>query len=85
MDTFAERFRGVKGLPYEQGFDLRLVPEKLSEPFQWASPRTVFVNSMSDHFQPEVQSPNIEDVVRVMVDANWHMKVTRTAKVRTHA
>jgi protein gp37 len=28
-ETFAERFRGVPGHPYEQGFDLRLVPEKL--------------------------------------------------------
>ena len=27
--NFAERFRGVKGHPYEQGFDLRLVPGKL--------------------------------------------------------
>ena len=26
-ETFAERFRGVPGHPYEQGFDLRLVPE----------------------------------------------------------
>ena len=48
-ETFAERFRGVKGHPYEQGFDLRLVPEKLAEPFLWSSPRTVFVNSMSDY------------------------------------
>jgi protein gp37 len=31
-ETFAERFRGVPGHPYEQGFDLRLVPEKLAEP-----------------------------------------------------
>src|ERR1700747_2290901 len=52
-ETFAERFRGVKGHPYEQGFDLRLVPEKLSEPFHWSSPKTVFVNSMSDLFQAE--------------------------------
>ncbi|HZL66014.1 MAG TPA: phage Gp37/Gp68 family protein [Candidatus Limnocylindrales bacterium] len=71
-ETFAERFRGVPGHPYEQGFDLRLVPEKLSEPFQWSSPRTVFVNSMSDLFQPEVPDAYIEDVVRVMVEANWH-------------
>lgn len=33
---FAERFRGVLGHPYEQGFDLRLVPEKLAEPLKWA-------------------------------------------------
>jgi protein gp37 len=71
-ETFAERFRGVKGHPYEQGFDLRLVPEKLPEPFHWSGPRTVFVNSMSDLFQPEVPDDYIEDVVRVMVEANWH-------------
>ena len=53
-ETFAERFRGIPGHPYEQGFDLRLVPEKLSEPFLWSSPRIVFVNSMSDLFQPGV-------------------------------
>ena len=34
-ETFAERFRGVSGHPYEQGFDLRLVPEKLGEPLRW--------------------------------------------------
>ena len=31
-ERFAERFRGVKGHPFEQGFDLRLVPEKLADP-----------------------------------------------------
>jgi protein gp37 len=71
-ETFAERFRGVKGHPYEQGFDLRLVPEKLTEPFYWSGPRTVFVNSMSDLFQPEVPDGYIEDVVNVMLAANWH-------------
>jgi protein gp37 len=70
--TFAERFRGVPGHPYEQGFDLRLVPEKLSEPFTWPSPRTVFVNSMSDLFQPTVPDEYIEEVVKVMMGANWH-------------
>jgi protein gp37 len=71
-ETFAERFRGVKGHPYEQGFDLRLVPEKLAEPFRWSGPRTVFVNSMSDLFQPGVPDAYIEDVVQAMVEANWH-------------
>src|SRR6202048_3839204 len=53
-ETFAERFRGVKGHPYEQGFDLRLVPEKLGEPLRWSEPRMIFVNSMSDLFQDGV-------------------------------
>src|SRR5437588_12023150 len=53
-ETFAEHFRGVPGHPYEQGFDLRLVPEKLAEPLKWRSPRMVFVNSMSDLFHEDV-------------------------------
>jgi protein gp37 len=71
-ETFAERFRGVKGHPYEQGFDLRLVPAKLTEPFTWRSPKLVFVNSMSDLFQDGVPDDYIEAVCRVMVKANWH-------------
>jgi len=71
-ETFAERFRGVKGHPYEQGFDLRLVPEKLTEPFTWRSPKLVFVNSMSDLFQPGVPDDYVAAVGEVMVKANWH-------------
>ncbi len=71
-ETFAERFRGVKGHPYEQGFDLRLVPKKLTEPFTWRSPKLVFVNSMSDLFQPGVPDSYAEAVSEVMVKANWH-------------
>ncbi len=70
--TFAERFRGVKGHPYEQGFDLRLVPEKLLEPFSWRSSKLVFVNSMSDLFQPLVPDAYVEATSRVMATANWH-------------
>ena len=71
-ETFAERFRGVKGHPYEQGFDLRLVPEKLTEPFAWRSPKLVFVNSMSDLFQEGVPDAYTEAVSRVMATADWH-------------
>lgn len=70
--TFAERFRGVPGHPYEQGFDLRLVPEKLSEPLTWGKSKTVFVNSMSDLFQDTIDQEYIRRVVEVMKIANWH-------------
>ena len=63
-ETFAERFRGVPGHPYEQGFDLRLVPEKLSEPLKWSSPKTIFVNSMSDLFHQDVPDAYIEQVAQ---------------------
>lgn len=71
-ETFAERFRGVPGHPYEQGFDLRLVPEKIAEPLRWGSPKTIFVNSMSDLFHADVPDWYVEQVVRVMQMANWH-------------
>ena len=71
-ETFAERFRGVKGHPYEQGFDLRLVPEKLSEPLRWRASKMVFVNSMSDLFHSGVPDDYIAAVARVMVAAKWH-------------
>ena len=71
-ETFAERFRGVKGHPYEQGFDLRLVPEKLGEPLRWRTPRMIFVNSMSDLFHDGVPEDYIVAVARVMVAGRWH-------------
>jgi protein gp37 len=71
-ETFAERFRGVPGHPFEFGFDLRLVPEKLDEPFRLAGPRLIFVNSMSDLFHEDVPDAYIEAIADVMMAANWH-------------
>ena len=71
-ETFAERFRGVEGHPYERGFDLRLVPGKLGDPLRWASPKMVFVNSMSDLFHRDVPDEYVERVCRVMALAHWH-------------
>ncbi len=71
-ETFAERFRGVKGHPFQFGFDLRLVPEKLGDPIRWSTPKRIFVNSMSDLFHPDVPDSYIESVCRVMLAANWH-------------
>jgi protein gp37 len=72
-ETFAERFRGVKGHAYERGFDLRLVPEKLAAPLSWGEPRMIFVNSMSDLFHPSVPDDYIVRVAQVMKAANWHV------------
>jgi protein gp37 len=71
-ETFAERFRGVPGHPYELGFTPRLAPHKLLDPLLWRSPRMVFVNSMSDLFQDSVPDDYISAVASVMLQANWH-------------
>ena len=69
---FAERFRGVAGHPYEQGFDLRLWPTRLEQPLRWTTPRTVFVNSMSDLFHEQVPDEFIQHVFAVMGKASHH-------------
>ena len=71
-ETFAERFRGVADHPFEFGFDLRLIPEKLGDPIRWSKPKKIFVNSMSDLFHEDVPEEYIENVARVMLAANWH-------------
>src|SRR5438067_12755669 len=53
-ERFSERFRGVLGHPFENGFDLQLRPERLEQPLKWRSARMIFVNSMSDLFHKEV-------------------------------
>jgi len=72
-ETFAERFRGVPGHPYERGFDPRLVPERLADPLRWSDPRMIFVNSMSDLFHDNVPGQYIEQVCEVMAHARWHV------------
>jgi protein gp37 len=71
--TFAERWRGVPGHAYEQGFDLRLWPERIDQPLRWKRPRQIFVNSMSDLFHPEVPDEFITEVFATMVEADWHV------------
>ena len=71
-ETFAERFRGVPGHPFEFGFDLRLVPAKLSQPLRWRVPKMIFVNSVSDLFHKDVPDDYIVAVARVMERAYWH-------------
>jgi len=71
-ETFSERFRGVPGHPFEQGFDLRLWPERIELPLRWRTPRRIFVNSMSDLFHERVPDSFIELVFVTMRLATWH-------------
>ena len=72
-ERLAERFRGIQGHPFEQGFDLTLRPERLSQPLSWKRPRMIFVNSMSDLFHKDIPSKFIDNVFDTMETANWHI------------
>ena len=71
-ETFAERWRGVPGHHFEQGFDLRLWPDRLDVPLAWKKPRMIFVNSMSDLFHERVPLAFISSVFQTMEKASWH-------------
>lgn len=72
-ERFAERWRGIEGHPYEQGFDLRLWPSRLAQPAAWKKPRMIFVNSMSDLFHKAIDRDYIDSVFDAMESANWHV------------
>lgn len=69
---FAERWRGIAGHPFENGFDLTLRPERVGQPLRWKRPRMIFVNSMSDLFHKKVPRSFIDSVFDTMEAAHWH-------------
>lgn len=72
-ERFAERFRGVQGHPYENGFDLTLRPERLTQPGRWRRSRMIFVNSMSDLLHKNVPNAFIDSVFDAMEGADHHI------------
>ncbi len=71
-ETFSERWRGIKGHHFENGFDLQLRPERLEIPLRWKKPRRIFVNSMSDLFHKDIPLRFIEKIFDTMKKAHWH-------------
>ena len=70
---FAERWRGVPGHAYEQGFDLRLWPARLDQPLRWKNPRRIFVNSMSDLFLKDIPEAFTDRIFDAMEQADHHV------------
>lgn len=71
-ERMARRLHGM-GMPgYENGFRLRLIPERLNEPLLRRKPTVYFVNSMSDLFHEKVPFEFIRRVFDVMGRARQH-------------
>jgi protein gp37 len=79
--TLAKRLKGMGQAKYQNdgdprtsgsGFRLTLHPDVLDEPLRWRKPRTVFVNSMSDLFHPDVPDDFIARAWAVMARADRH-------------
>lgn len=68
-----ERFRGVEGHVFGEGFDLRLQESKLELPGRWRRPRKIFVNSMSDLFHKDIPRWYLDRVFDVMEEVDRHV------------
>ena len=71
-ERFAERFRGVRGHPFANGFSLTLRFERLEQPLLWRRSRMIFVNSMSDLFHKGIPLKFVDSVFDTMERATWH-------------
>lgn len=79
-ETFAERWRGIPGHPYEHGFDPRLAPEHLDKPLRKKKPTTYFVDSMSDLFLEDFPNEYIAAVFGVMAACPQHRFILLTKR-----
>ncbi|MFD8130061.1 DUF5131 family protein [Streptomyces mirabilis] len=64
------------------GFGLALHHDSLTLPYRWKSPRTVFVNSMSDLFHARVPLGFVQQVFDVMADTPQHTYQVLTKRGR---
>lgn len=89
--ALAKRLKAMGSPKYQQdgdlrtsgpGFALTVHPDALAVPFGWKSPRTVFVNSMSDLFHARVPLDYVRQVFDVMRRTPQHTYQVLTKRAR---
>ena len=65
-EVMARRLQAMGTPGYENGFALRLIPERLEDPVKRKKPTIYFVNSMSDLFHEKVPFDYIDQVMRTI-------------------
>lgn len=89
--TLAKRLKAMGNPKYQNdgdprtsgpGFAVTEHPDSLALPFRWTSPRTVFVNSMSDLFHARISDDFIKQVFDVMASTPRHTYQVLTKRPR---
>ncbi len=71
-EVMAKRLVAMGMHRYRDGFDVTLQPDLVDLPLRWRTPRTIFVNSMSDLFHRDVPDEYIRSIFATMQKAHWH-------------
>lgn len=92
--TLAKRLKAMGAAKYQRdgdprtsgpGFGVTIHESALKEPYSWRTPRTVFVNSMSDLFHARVPLTFVEEVFEVIANTPQHtyqVLTKRSARLR---
>jgi protein gp37 len=81
----ARRLQAMGQPNYRRGFTPTVHEHMLDLPLTWRAPRTIFVNSMSDLFHPDVPLAFVQRVFETMERATWHtfqVLTKRSARLR---
>lgn len=79
-EKMAKRLKGRYGYDIEKPFEVTFHPDKLKEPFRWATPRRIFVCSMGDIFHGEVRVEWIDEVLKVISQCSHHTFMVLTKR-----
>ena len=71
-ETMAKRLVAMGSPRYRDGFAVTLQEDLVDLPRRWRSPRTIFVNSMSDLFHPKIPADYIARVFKTMNECPQH-------------
>lgn len=86
-ETMAKRLQAMGAPGYANGFQLSLLPERLSQPLRRRKPTMYFVNSMSDLFQDGVPTEFIDqvmDVIRATPQHTYQILTKRSSNMREY-
>lgn len=72
-ERFSRRLKAMGTEKYKNGFKVTLHDDVVKLPFNWKTPRFVFVDSMSDLFHEDIPLDFIKNVFSTMNKANHHI------------
>ena len=86
-ETMAMRLQAMGAKGYENGFQLSILPERLTEPLKRRKPTMYFVNSMSDLFHSEIPFEFLDQVFEAIKSTPQHtyqILTKRAARMRKY-
>lgn len=71
-EVMANRLQAMRTPGYENGFEFKILPERLDGPKKFKKPTKFFVNSMSDLFHEEMPFSFLDSVFKTISETPWH-------------